>query len=113
VRADGTSVSPVSVTTLAGRQYIGPLSVRRAGGRVEVTLTPITAVTEIALLSNAATQDMLSTGELEDPFLVGKTVKTRPGIATHLTLPMRSRARWVYVKPLAPRLVMPGLAPLP
>lgn len=113
VRPDGTSVSPTSITTFAGRQYIGPVMVRRTGGKAEMTFTPISATTEVALLSHAATENMLEEGELEDPFLVGKTIKTRPGVATHVTLPLRPLARWAYVKPLAPRLVLPGLAPLP
>jgi hypothetical protein len=113
LRPDGRSVSPTTTTILGGRRYITSVLVRRLGGAVDVSFTAVSGTSEVALLTKAAASDMFATGELEDPFLVFKTITTRAGTGAHVVLPMRSAAAWVYVKPLAPRLVMPGAAPLP
>ena len=113
LRPDGTTIPPRSVTFVRGRRYITGLLVRGLAGKVAVTFTAASDTTEVALLGRAATQEMLLTGELEDPFLVVKTISTRTGRPVQVTLPSRSTARFVYVKPLAPSLVLPALAPLP
>jgi hypothetical protein len=112
-RGDGSVEAPSRVAATANSRAVSDLVVRRRGAQLAVDFVAAGTSAEVALLDRTAAEELLTSGELEDPFLLVRTIPTAIGAPAHVLLPSRPRARYVYVKPLGRSVVLPAIAAIP